>query len=181
MTLPAKIRINASVPFPALVQGANAVGITKSNGIWTVGLAYTAIATQTPPVSRLTTDYIAVYDSVAQTYFTTPLSAIAVSSARPQRLVTGGPVVFASTDQVLNLKLTAAFTSTLPSYLGRMGLPLTLCDVTKLYGLTFYAQQFNAAAGETIDGVASVSITLPGQSITLMPMNDGASVGWKQT
>lgn len=178
MTLPANIRVNVGAPFPSLVTAIAPFTIQKQNGIFKLGLSFGLLATQSPPTANFPTDYVLVYDSLAKTFFSMPLSAFGFN--RPQRLVTAGPVVFASNDQIVNLKLGAAYTSTLPSYLTRAGTPLTLCDVTKLYGAAFYAQTFNAAAGEAIDGVASVEITEPGQAITLLPMNDGTSVGWKQ-
>jgi len=178
MTLPANVRVNTQVPFPSLVTGTAPLTIGKANGVWSLGVSFAIVGIGTPPVANYATDYILVYDSVAKTFFRMALSAF--GGARPQRLVTAGPVVFLAGDQIVNLKLGAALTSTLPSYVTRSGFPLTLCDVTKLYGVTFFAQTFNAAAGETIDGNASVSITQPGQAITLLPMNDGTSVGWKQ-
>ena len=35
--LPARIRVNATFPFPALVQGSGPVTVSKANGIWTIG------------------------------------------------------------------------------------------------------------------------------------------------
>lgn len=37
MALPARLRVNAAFPFPALVQGSGPVTVSKSNGIWTIG------------------------------------------------------------------------------------------------------------------------------------------------
>ncbi len=39
MSLPPNIRINASVPFPPIVQGAGGVTVSKANGIWTISAA----------------------------------------------------------------------------------------------------------------------------------------------
>lgn len=178
MTLPANIRVNVGAPFPALVKAAAPMTLSKANGIFTLGFSFALLNIQSPAPVNLPTDYVLVWDSIAKTFFAASLSSI--GAARPQRLVTAGPVAFLGGDQILNLKLTASYASTLPSYAVRSGVPLTLCDVTKLYGLAFYEQTFDAAAGETIDGEASVSITQPGQSITLLPMNDGLSEGWKQ-
>ena len=37
MNIPDNIRVNASFPFPALVQGSGPITLTKINGIWTIG------------------------------------------------------------------------------------------------------------------------------------------------
>ena len=69
---------------------------------------------------------------------------------------------------------------TLPSYLTRQGVPLTFTDASKNAGAAFYAQTIAAAIGEKIDGNASIPLNVPGQTITLMPFNDGVNAGWKQ-
>lgn len=38
MTLPANIRVNLSAPFPAFVRGGSGIGVTKTNGVWTISL-----------------------------------------------------------------------------------------------------------------------------------------------
>jgi hypothetical protein len=38
MALPANIRVNLAVPFPAMVQGGGGIGVTKVNGVWTISL-----------------------------------------------------------------------------------------------------------------------------------------------
>jgi hypothetical protein len=178
MTLPANIRINTQVNFPSLVSSTGPVTVTKKNGVWTIGLSFGTVGTQAPQVSSFATDYVLVWDSITGSIFRMSLSNIGIG--RSQRLVTAGPVVFAGGDQIVNLKLAGSFSSALPSYVTRSGVPLTICDVSLLYGAAFHAQTFTAAAGETIDGAASIQLAEPGQSITLLPMNDGTSAGWKQ-
>jgi hypothetical protein len=179
MALPANIRVNVSAPFPALVKGSGVITLAKANGIWTIGLTYNQLGVQTPPVPNYPTDYVLVYDSVAQTYFKMPLSGLPIPG-RPQRSVTAGPVVIAGADQILNLNLGASLVITLPSYLIRQGVPLTFTDASKNAGAVFYAQTIAAAIGEKIDANASIPLNVPGQTITLMPFNDGVNAGWKQ-
>jgi hypothetical protein len=35
----ANVRVNVQVPFPALVSGASGITITKTNGVWQIGLS----------------------------------------------------------------------------------------------------------------------------------------------
>jgi hypothetical protein len=180
--LPANIRVNTQAPFPALVKASAPVTVQKANGIWTVGLSVAGLGVQAPPAANYPTDYLLAYDSVANTFFKLPLTIIPIGGIRMQRSIVGaGPVVLLSTDQMLNLNLTASGVITLPSYATRGGVPLTLKDVSQLNGAGFHAQTIAAAAGEKIDGNASVPLSQPGQAITLVPCNDGVNAGWLQT
>ena len=175
MTLPANLRINVPAPFPATVKGTAGIGISRANGIWTVGLAYTQFGVQVPPAANYPTDYVLVWDSVAQTFFTVPLSDL--GGAGMQRSVTDFPVVINSTDQILHLNLTTTGTITLPPYQTRSGLPLVFKDV----GLQAAANPvtINAASGEFIDRLfPSMPLSTNGQSIRLVPANDGVNTGW---
>lgn len=122
MTLPASIRINAQFPFPSLVNGSGPITITKSNGIWTVGLSFTNVAAVPggTPASQLE---LLCYNTLTQTYqqvlasslpqsyiFTTPS---APASAGGQTVVlgtlSGGPTLTNTGQAVLwnNLNLGA--------------------------------------------------------------------------
>jgi hypothetical protein len=178
--LPANIRVNTQAPFPALVKASAPVTIAKANGIWTVGFSVGGLGVQVPPFVNYPTDYTFAYDSIAKTFFLMPLSGNAGGS-RVQRSIAGaGPVALLSTDQILNLNLTASLVITLPSYATRGGVPITFKDVSQLNGAGFHAQTIAAAAGEKIDGNASVPLNEPGQAITLVPMSDGVNAGWGQ-
>jgi hypothetical protein len=177
MTLPANIRVNLAAPFPALVKGSGPVSVAKANGIWTIGLGFTQLGVQIPPSAKYPTDYLLVWDSIAETFFTVPLSNL-VSGNRIQRSVTAGPVVVAPTDQILNLNLGSSLTITLPPYAPRAGLPITFKDAGRQ--ATAFPQTIAAAAGETIDSHASIPLNTNSQSITLVPANDGVNTGWLQ-
>jgi hypothetical protein len=86
MTLPANIRVNTRVPFPSLVTGAGPITISKQNGIWTVGLQFQVLGTQTPPATSFPNDYIIVWDSVLNTYFKMPLSSVLSGGGQTARL-----------------------------------------------------------------------------------------------
>jgi hypothetical protein len=179
--LPPNIRVNMQAPFPALTKAVGPVTLAKANGIFTIGFSVKGLGVQAPPAANYPTDYLIAYDSVANTLFKMPLLG-AFGGSRVQRSIAGaGPVAIVSTDQQLNLNLTASLVITLPSFATRAGVPLTFKDVTLLNGAAFYAQTIAAAAGEKIDGNASVPLAEPGQAITLVPCNDGVNSGWMQT
>lgn len=181
MTLPANIRVNIGAPFPATVKASAPLFVQKLNGIFTIGLSFNILASQIPPVQKFATDYILIYDSITNSFFKAPLSVFA---ARPQRLVTVNPVVITTNDEILNLNLPASGIIALPSYLVRGGVPLTFKDVSKQMGTAFFPQTIQAAnvanPNEYIDGLQSIPLSEPGQSITLVPANDGVTTGWGQ-
>ena len=109
MTLPPNIRVNTSVPFPALVIGNGPISVSKVNGIWTVAYSIAGIAPGIPSGPQLATDHILVWDSVAQTFLRVPLSFFSTGGrTQNQRSVTTGPVIISPADQILNLNLGAS-------------------------------------------------------------------------
>lgn len=62
------IRANLNVPFPARVEGAGPMKITKTNGIWRVSLDYTQLATHTPPVAQYPNTFIGTFNSLTGLY-----------------------------------------------------------------------------------------------------------------
>lgn len=179
MTLPVSLRINALFPFPATVQGGGPITITKANGIWTVGLDIIDLGTIVPPQQSLATDYVIVYDANVKTFAKMALASFANIVPLPvshQRSVTAGPVTVQTTDQILNLNLSAPTTITLPSAASRVGAALTFKDVGAQAGTNNIT--ITAGGGDTIDGRASVVLNTNHQSITLVPFNDGINTGW---
>ena len=178
MTLPSNFRVNTTIPFPALVQGSGPISVNKSMGLWTVSLNFGLLGQQLPQGPQLNTDFLAVWDSIVGTYFTVPLSFFSTAgTAIKQRLIsspTDLPLI--ATDQQLNLNLSAPTTITLPGFASRNGLPLTFKDAGMQAGTNNIT--FAAAAGETIDGFATVAMSVDGESITFLPANDGMTTGW---
>lgn len=72
--LPDTVRANVAVPFPTLVKGAGPITLTKTNGIWTIAFSPNVLATQSALVGALSTDFVVVYDSIAQTLFKASLT-----------------------------------------------------------------------------------------------------------
>jgi hypothetical protein len=93
MTLPPKIRINTSPNFPALVKGSGPVTVAKNNGVWSVGLSFASLGEQSPPQTSFASDFLLVYDSIANTLFKMPLVNITDGST----LATGNMTFYVST------------------------------------------------------------------------------------
>lgn len=174
---PANVRVTALFPFPASVAGAAPIVVTKNNGIWTVSLNVPGLAISVPPIGNFPTDYLIVYDSVAQTTFRMPLTAIgSIVGGRAQRSVTASPIVIAGTDQILNCNINVAAACALPAAATRAGMPLTFKDVGAQFGAHNLTITPNGA--ETIDGAASLVLSVNRQGVTLVPFNDGVNSGW---
>jgi hypothetical protein len=176
MTLPANVRINLSAPFPSLVTSSGPVTVAKSNGIWTIGFSVMALGQQTPPTINYATDFLYVYDSVAQTAFRASLSQLGLAGGGNQRYVNAAPVAILPTDLYVHLNLGASSTITLPSFTARSGVPLIIKDVGMQ--ATAFPQTIQPVGGETIDGFGSVSLNTNGQAIRLVPSTDGSTNGW---
>ncbi len=177
MTLPANIRVNVAVPFPAMVQGSSFITLGKTNGVWTVGASGRLVNTANPGI--VATDYVLVWDDVAQAWIKISLSNLITQAAqaRTQRNVTTSPIVIAGSDQIINLNFSAGSpTCTLPQASTRAGVPLTFKDVTG--NLAAHALAITAFAGDTIDGAGEITMNINRQGLTLVPFNDGTNVGW---
>jgi hypothetical protein len=177
MALPANIRVNLAVPFPAMVQGSSFITLGKTNGVWTVGASGRLINTANPGV--IATDYVLVWDDVAQAWLKIALSNLITAAAvtRLQRSVTASPIVVGPTDQILNVNINAgAPTCTLPQASTRAGVPLTFKDVGGQFAA--HSLTLTAFAGDNIDSAGSIVLALNRQSVTLVPFNDGANTGW---
>jgi hypothetical protein len=173
MTLPANIRVNALVPFPALVKGSGPVTVGKNNGVWTIGLDIIDLGLQNPAPGNYASDFVIVWDNVAKNFFRTNISAL--GATRTQRSVTVSPIVIAATDMILNVNInTGSPTCVLPAAASRAGVPLTFKDV----GGQFASHSLTITPVETIDGAASITLSVNRQAVTLNPFNDGVNSGW---
>jgi hypothetical protein len=181
MTLPANIRVNTAVPFPALVLPSGPITISKNNGIWTIGFTIAAFGTQVPLVGNYPTDFLLAWDAVNLTFFkvsiTNLLSSIAITTgaARTQRTTTITPIVVQVTDQIISSKITSPAACTLPSAVSRAGVPLTFKDLGQA---TANPITLTATGGDTIDGAATYVLNNNFAWVTLVPFNDGTNTGW---
>ena len=72
MQFPEDLRVNATFPFPALVQGSGPIAVSKQNGVWTVGYDISRFPIRSPQPN----DYILVWDSTLNTYAMVLLATI---------------------------------------------------------------------------------------------------------
>jgi hypothetical protein len=178
MVAPANIRINTQVPFPAMVVGSGPITVAKTvGGVWTIGANGRIINTANPGL--VATDYVLVWDDVAQAWLKISLPNLITQAAqvRTQRSVTSSPITVGPTDQILNVNISAGTPScTLPQASSRAGLAVTFKDV----GANFVAHPLNvtAFAGDTIDGVGGMTLNQNRMAVTLVPFNDGTNIGW---
>lgn len=180
MTLPANIRINTAVPFPALVQSNGPITISKNNGIWTIGFTITTFGSQVPLVGNYPTDFLLAWDDVNKTFFkvsiTNLIASIATTIPTPtQRYVTTTPIGVGASDQIINCKITSPAACTLPSAASRLGSKVTFKDLGQA---TANNITLTAAGGDTIDGAATYVIRDNFGYVTLVPFNDGTNTGW---
>lgn len=182
MTLPANIRVNTAVPFPALVQPSGPITIAKNNGIWTIGFTITAFGSQVPLVGNYPTDFLLAWDDVNKTFFKVSItnliaSIIATFPTRTQRLVTTSPVGVGASDMIINTNIASGSpTCQLPAAAGRLGVPVTFKDIGGQWAA--HPLTFTCTGGDLIDGQASVSGAGAYGAITFVPANDGTSSGW---
>jgi hypothetical protein len=180
MTLPANVRVNTSVPFPALVLPSGPITLSKNNGVWTIGFTIAAFGSQVPLVGNYPTDFLLAWDAVNQTFFKVSItnlisSIVAAQPARNQRSVTTTPIAVGASDMILNCKVTSPSACTLPAAASRLGLPVTFKDLGQA---TANNITITAAGGDTIDGAATHVIRNNFGYVTLVPFNDGTNTGW---
>lgn len=182
MTLPANIRVNTQVPFPALVYGTGPIAIAKANGIWTVSFNIAAFGAQVPLVGNYPTDFLLGWDAVNKAYFSVSITNLissinqSLGAARTQRTVTATPIVVQSTDQIISCNISSGPAAcTLPSAAPRVGVPLTFKDLGQA---TAHPITLTASGGDLIDGISTYVIGTDRQGVTLVPFNDGTNTGW---
>lgn len=173
MPAPANVRVNVQAPFPAMVTGSGPITLAKINGVWQIGINGRLIGSANPGV--IPTDYVIVWDDVAQQFIKISLSNLitVAAQARTQRSVTASPIVITAgppADQILNVNIAGAAACTLPQASTRAGLALTFKDV----GANFAAHPLTltAFAGDNIDGAGTLVLNQNRQGVTLIPGND---------
>jgi hypothetical protein len=94
-----------------------------------------------------------------------------------QRRVTASPITVAASDKTITCNITSGTpTCALPAAATRTGLPLIFKDATGQFAAHPLTITPNGA--ETIDGLASLTLSTNYQYLMLVPYNDGAGSGW---
>lgn len=180
MTLPAVIRVNVSIPFPALAQGAAFITLVKANGIWTITPNYQLLAQATGVTA---TQIIAVYDTGTGVWNYVNALGFGGGGSSYRTVTTTGLVTVLPSDTTILLQKGSSGASSiqLPQSAVRNGLPVTVKDMT--YDAFTNHITWLPAAGEMLDGFsAAASITngvalidVDGGKKTFYPLTSG---GW---
>jgi hypothetical protein len=94
--------------------------------------------------------------------------------------VTASPIVVGSTDAILNINITTGSpTCALPAAATRSGVAVCFKDVGSQFGA--HPLTITPNGTETIDGLASVTLSTNRQWIWLTPYNDTVNTGWEIT
>lgn len=182
MVAPANVRVNTQAPFPTMVVGTGPITIAKNLGIWQVGFSINVFGSQNPPVGNFPTDFLLGYDTVNNVFFkislTNLIGAITPPSPiRTQRLATTSPITVSGSDNIINVNISSGSpTCTLPLASSRAGSPLTFKDVGGNFGA--HNLTITPAGGDNIDGGGAIVLGTNRQAVTLVPANDGSTVGW---
>jgi hypothetical protein len=162
------------LPFPALAKGSGPVVVSKVNGVWTIGLSLAVLGAQSPPPGNFPTDFILIYDQVANTFFKMSLSTlVTTATAQTQRSITSSaqlPII--GTDSILNINNVADLIPIVPLASSRLGAPLTFKNLPGSH-----TQTLTRTSPDTIDGATTYSL-IAGAFVTLVPYNDGVNAGY---
>jgi hypothetical protein len=172
MTLPANIRVNASVPFPATVKGSGVISIAKLNNIWTISLNFAALGIS-PVALDPANSYVLIWNAVTNTFALIPLSAV-FSSKVTKILTAAGPYAALPTDEVLIVKQTVAAAFTVTVDWSARTKPLRVVDGKG--DAAFNNITITPVAGQTQLATVNYSYVIDGNggSITLTPLPDNS-------
>lgn len=176
MSAPANIRVNTSVPFPALVRGSGMITIAKSFGQWIVGFSMSSLSRSVPTPAALATDYVLVYDSIANSYSRVALTDLAAASVSvlPTFLTAAGTyTVTTETSLLVNRTVPAAANIQLPTAASRNGIPIIIKDYAG--NAATYNSTILPNGAELIDGLASIPLNANYGGFKLYPISTG---GW---
>ena len=99
MTLPANIRVNIAAPFPAKVKGGGLITVNKTNGIWTIGINFAAVA-KTPVVADPASTYMLAWNSLTGAASMVPMTSVATQKI-VKVITAAGPYAAQPADDVL--------------------------------------------------------------------------------
>lgn len=169
------LKLRAKVSFPSSVQATGPLSVTKTNGVWSVNYAPSLLSFKVPAVADLPTDYMVVWDSIANAFVNASISSIVALSASPAQTVdtaAGNYTVTTETMLLVNKTVPAANNVILPTSLSRSGVPIVIKDLAgnaATYNITI--QPFGT---EKIDGASQYQIVANYGAVKLYPL----AAGW---
>jgi phage tail protein X len=167
------LKLRVATRIPAQLVAANFLTITKVNGIYTFDVDYELL--DTAVFSDPTTTYVAVLDTVSESYKITTLSAlIAGTTGIEQHITAAGPVAINANTGIARVDQTvgAAITLTLPAASSKT-CPVLIADWKGDAGTNNIT--ITPAGAEKIQGLSSWTIGGDNGSIFLRPV---AGVGY---
>jgi hypothetical protein len=174
MSPPPNVTVNFPVPFPALVMGDGAVKLTKVNGVWHVGLAYTNQLDRVPLPSAFAADTLLYYDPGTAAFYQVSITELfgLVGSIPNPVFDTVAGVYNVTTETVLlvNKTVGAANNVQLPTIASRNGVPIVIKD----FKGDAAANNITAlpSGAETIEGAGSKVINTNFGRLKLVPIAD---------
>ena len=166
-----KIRTNIGVPFPALVKGSGPITVTKVNGVWTVGYSIAGIFVQIPLPSAYATDYVLIWDSVANTFARVSLATLiaGINAQAPTfDFAPGDYNVTTETTLFINKAIPAAHNINLPTVASRNGIPIIIKDCVG--NAASFVATIVPNGAERIDGLAALPINSNYGGFKLVPV-----------
>jgi phage tail protein X len=163
------LKLRVATRIPAQLVAENFLTITKANGVYTFDVDYELL--DTAAFSDPTTTYVAVLDTVSDSYKITTLSAlIAGTTGIEQHITAAGPVAINANTGIARVDQTvgAAITLTLPAAVSKT-CPVLIADWKGDAGTNNIT--ITPAGAETIQGLSSWTIGGDGGSIFLRPIS----------
>lgn len=174
MTLPLNIRVNVRASFPALVNPSGFLTLTKANGVWTFGANFELLLAL--PGLLTSNALIPVQDPGSGAFYTYAVSNLValvtgVGAAVPNRIITAAGAVAAlpADGDILIKKTVPAATTVNLVAAANATRPVSVKDFA---GNAFTNNITIVPNGaETIDGLASVSISSDWGAKTFYPVS----------
>jgi hypothetical protein len=162
LTLPANIRVNVRVPFPALVSGTAFLTVEKANGIWTITPNYQILA---PSLGVSPTQILALFDTATGAWSYLGATQLAALLSSYRTVTATGAITVSPSDVVILMQKTLSGASTLqlPTSASRGGVPLKIKDLTGDANTNHIT--IVPAFGETIDGFSATAAAANGVGV----------------